>query len=463
LRVLLIQPPSSWAFADKVFMHEPLALEYLGAGAKLDGHTVRIHDSRLNPDIDSVQLEFKPQVIGLTGYTSQVPIIRQYADRVKNLDPSVTVIIGGHHATVCPQDFNRPSIDMLVIGEGVLALREILGYLSGNNKVDGLERIQGLAIPGAPMRYTTPRPYTPLDELPLPDRILTRGYREHYFSEWLKPLASIRTSLGCTSKCSFCALWKITGGKYLRRRPENVVEELASIEENKVFFCDDESMCDLRRMDRLADLIQEAGIRKKYFLYARGDTIVRNPVLFAKWRDIGLHLVFCGMESFSQDRLRRLDKGLSIEQQEKAVNVLNDLGIIMYASFMVDPDFTREDFRALRSYIRRLKIKYASFSILTPLPGTRLSEERREEILSYQPELYDFLHSVLPTRLPLKEFYAEFSSMYRDAIPLRRSLPILARYGLRRIPAQLKLIKPVLDHVRSNYLDHSSKEQGSKE
>ena len=222
-------------------------------------------------------------------------------------------------------------------------------------------------------------------------------------------------------------------------------------------------MCDLRRMDRLADLIQEAGIRKKYFLYARGDTIVRNPVLFAKWRDIGLHLVFCGMESFSQDRLRRLDKGLSIEQQEKAVNVLNDLGIIMYASFMVDPDFTREDFRALRSYIRRLKIKYASFSILTPLPGTRLSEERREEILSYQPELYDFLHSVLPTRLPLKEFYAEFSSMYRDAIPLRRSLPILARYGLRRIPAQLKLIKPVLDHVRSNYLDHSSKEQGSKE
>jgi radical SAM superfamily enzyme YgiQ (UPF0313 family) len=284
LRVLLIQPPSSWAFADKVFMHEPLALEYLGAGAELDGHEVRIHDARLKPDLESVQREFKPQVIGLTGYTSQVPIIHRYADFLKTLDPSVTVIVGGHHATVCPQDFNRRSIDFLVIGEGVLALREILGYLSGKNKVDGLEGIRGLAMPGVPMRYTKSRPYTPLDELPLPDRALTSRYRKHYFSEWLKPLASIRTSLGCTARCNFCALWKITGGKYLRRRPENVVEELAAIEETNVFFCDDESMCDHRRMDRLADLIREAGIRKKYFLYARGDTIVRNPDLFAKWR-----------------------------------------------------------------------------------------------------------------------------------------------------------------------------------
>jgi radical SAM superfamily enzyme YgiQ (UPF0313 family) len=160
--------------------------------------------------------------------------------------------------------------------------------------------------------------------------------------------------------------------------------------------------------------------------------------------------------------LRRLDKGLSIDQQEKAVNMLYDLGINMYASFMVDPDFTGEDFENLRSYIRRLKLKYASFSILTPLPGTALSEERKEELSPYHPELYDFLHSVLPTRLPLKEFYAEFSSLYRDAIPLRRSLPILARYGLRRIPGQLKLIKPVLKHVKSNYLDHRG-EQGSGE
>jgi radical SAM superfamily enzyme YgiQ (UPF0313 family) len=463
VRVLLIQPPSSWAFADKVFMHEPLALEYLGAGVKIDGHTVRILDARINPDVERVLHEFKPQVIGLTGYTSQVPLIRRYADRLKDLDPRVTIIVGGHHATVRPQDFNQPSIDFLVIGEGVPALREILGYLSGERKGKGLEEIQGLALPGDPMSYTKPRPYTPLDELPLPDRTLTSGFREHYFSEWLKPLASIRTSLGCTARCSFCALWKITGGKYLRRRPENVIEELAAIEEPNVFFCDDESMCDPRRMDRLADLIREAGIRKKYFLYARADTIVRNPDLFAKWRDIGLHLVFCGMETFSQDRLRLLNKELSVEQQKKAVSILNELGIIMYASFMVDPDFTSEDFRSLRSYIRSLKLTYASFSILTPLPGTRLFEERRAELLPYQPELYDFLHTVLPTRLPLKEFYAQVSSLYQHAIPLHRSLPLLAKYGVRRIPGQLKLIRPVLNHVKSNYLDHGGAGAGSAE
>ena len=71
---------------------------------------------------------------------------------------------------------------------------------------------------------------TLLDSLPLPDRSLTARYRQRYFGQWLKPLASVRTSLGCTSRCNFCALWSITGGKYLRRRPEAVVEEHRKID-----------------------------------------------------------------------------------------------------------------------------------------------------------------------------------------------------------------------------------------
>jgi radical SAM superfamily enzyme YgiQ (UPF0313 family) len=73
----------------------------------------------------------------------------------------------------------------------------------------------------------------------------------------MRPLASIRTSKGCLFRCRFCALWKLTGGRYITRKPECIVEELGTIEEKFVFFADDESL-DTKRMIALADLIRRA-------------------------------------------------------------------------------------------------------------------------------------------------------------------------------------------------------------
>lgn len=451
MKILLIQPPSGAKLSDKVYLHEPLALEYLGAGLLADGHEVTLLDARLEPGIEAACLRERPDLVGLTGYTSQVAIIKEIAARVKALLPDLFVVVGGHHATVAPTAFNDPHIDLVVIGEGVVAIREITRNLEEGRP---LREIAGLALPGEKMEFSEPRPYTPLDRLPFPDRSLTARYRRHYFSEWMKPMASVRTSVGCTNHCNFCALWKITDGKYLRRDPERVVEELQTIEEPNVFFCDDESMRDARRMDELADRIREAGIRKKYFLYARVDTIVRHPELFAKWRSIGLAQVLVGMESFSDERLRGMGKGITTEQQAAAVKILEERGILLYASFVVDPGFTREDFQALRGYIRTLKIRYATFSVLTPLPGTRLYAERGGDLPEEKPELFDFLHAMLPTTLPLPEFYAEFARLYQNAIPLQYGLRTLGKYGIRGALHQIKLVGPVLTAIREGYLDH---------
>jgi radical SAM superfamily enzyme YgiQ (UPF0313 family) len=361
-------------------------------------------------------------------------------------------VVGGHHATVRPADFNEPCIDMVVIGEGVFTLREIV-WAVGNG--GNLAHIRGVAIPNPRgMDFSEPRPYTDLNELPFPDRTLTAPYRKNYFSEWFKPLASVRTSLGCTARCNFCALWSITGGKYLRRSPEAVVEELRGVAEPNVFFCDDESMCDVKRMDRLADLIREAGIRKNYFLYGRVDTIVDHPELFAKWAKIGLAQVFVGMEDFSDARLAAMKKGVTIAQQEKAVKILDDLGVMMYASYMVDPAYTREDFRNLLGHVRRLKHKYATFTVLTPLPGTELYAAREEELISRKPELYDMIHALLPTTLPLREFNEELANLWVKAVPFHRVLPTLARFGLRGMLMRIRLFSRILEKARAAHLDY---------
>jgi radical SAM superfamily enzyme YgiQ (UPF0313 family) len=451
MRVLLIQPQSASELMDRVYLFEPLALEYLGAGAKLDGHEVRLLDARIDPDVEGAFREFAPEVVGLTGFTSHVNIVRGIAARFKELDPGVAVIVGGHHATVRPEDFHSPHVDAVVIGEGVVALREILRALGARR---GLSGVKGIAFPSnGSLRFTEPRPYTPLDDLPTPDRSLTSAHRGAYFSEWFKPLASLRTSLGCTGRCTFCALWSITGGRYLRRDPARVVEELRGVAEPNVFFCDDESLCDAKRMDRLADLIQEAGIRKRYFLYARVDTIVRHPELLAKWAGIGLAQVFVGMEDFSDVRLAAMNKGVSTAQQEEAAKILDRLGVMMYASFMVNPDYSREDFSALVAYVRKLKLKYATFTVMTPLPGTELHEAAKDRLLSSKPELYDMLHALVPTRLPADQFYGEMAKLYAGAVPLRRALPTLLKYGLHGMTLRIRVFREFQARVRRFHLD----------
>lgn len=267
----------------------------------------------------------------------------------------------------------------------------------------------------------------------------------------MKPLASIRTSLGCVNRCTYCALWALTEGKYLVRKPESIIEELHLIEEPNIFFCDDESMCDWHRMDKMADLIRESGIKKKYYLYARVDTIIKHPNLFAKWKEIGLEEVFVGFESFSNRQLNDLKKNITIEQQYKAVKILHDLKIGIAGSFMVDPSYTREDFNEQISHIRSLKVDIVICSILTPLPGTQLYESRKTELITDKPEAFDFLHTVLPTKLPLKKFYWEFSRLLIKATPLSTSLNFIRKYEKgTRLSALLNFNKTI-KIIKNNY------------
>ncbi|HVN71002.1 MAG TPA: radical SAM protein [Desulfomonilia bacterium] len=437
---------------DQVFLFEPLALEYVGAGLKQDDHDVLLLDARLVPDYESAYRRFQPDVVGLTGFTSHVNIIKTIVTRLKTISSEALFVVGGHHASLRPADFNDSLIDIVVIGEGVFTLREILRALEmGRDFSD----IHGIAIPCVDgMIFSKPRPYTDLNELPFPDRSLTASHRKQYFSEWFKPLASVRTSLGCTGRCNFCALWKITGGKYLRRDPEKVVEELLTVAEPNVFLCDDESMCDIKRMDKMADLIDVAGIHKKFFLYARVDSILNHPELFAKWARIGLAQVFVGMEDFSDKRLTAMKKGITTAQQAEAVKILDKLGIMMEASYIVDPAFTREDFSSLLAYVRKMKHKYFIFTVLTPLPGTELHDTRGNELLSLKPELYDLLHTVLPTTLPLQEFYKEFANLWKKALPLYKVVPRVFRFGLHGMLLHIRLFNRFLRKIKLMHLDY---------
>jgi radical SAM superfamily enzyme YgiQ (UPF0313 family) len=150
-------------------------------------------------------------------------------------------------------------------------------------------------------------------------------------------------------------------------------------------------------------------------MQVRADSIVKRPDVLTRWQNIGLESVFVGFESINQRGLDDLGKRLTIDCVEEAIKTLQSLNIDLMGSFIVNPDFNKEDFAALRHFVRRMKLRSPAFSILTPLPGTVLLEERAPEITNHNHELCDLLHTTLPTRLELKEFYRQFFRLYVSA------------------------------------------------
>jgi len=169
---------------------------------------------------------------------------------------------------------------------------------------------------------------------------------------------------------------------------------------------------------------------------------------------VGLERVFVGLEFFRDEDLDYVRKNSTGKDNETAVRILQDLGIDVYASFMVRQEYTREDFAALRAYCRRLGLDFASFAVLTPLPGTDLYAEVEDRLISRDYDLFDFLHTQLPTTLPLKEFFKECEGLYTHAIPPGKQFSLLRKYRLGDIPGLMVKGRRVFKQLRNAHLDY---------
>jgi len=455
MKILFIQPkkPEKAIGGEALAIFEPLALEYLASGIK-NNHDVLVIDMRIEDDLDAVLNSYHPDVVGITSYTVHVNIVKSLAEHIKKRNSKTFTVVGGHHATVAPEDFNTPYIDLIVMGEGVFTFKELIERLDINKDLNG---ISGTAQKRNGDFVINKQTFSnDLDAFPFPDRGLTKKYRKHYFSEWMKPLASIRTSKGCLFKCNFCALWKLTDGQYLTRKPEHIVDELGMIEEDYVFFADDESLLDVDRMNTLADLIKQQGINKRYFLYGRSDTIVKHPDLIEKWKKIGLERVFVGLEFFRDSDLKEIRKGSTTGNNTKAIKILQSLEISIFPNFMIKPDYDNSDFKEFRRYCLNLNLEFIGFSVMTPLPGTDLYEEVKDSLIINNYDYYDFFHTHLPTKLPLKEFYKEYTALFNKTRSISNQLAFMRKYPIREIPSLFKtfynLIKQ-LKNIDEDYLN----------
>jgi hopanoid C-3 methylase len=444
MRITLIQPPQGTRFGfTRILLVEPLGLEAVGGALKLHQHDVRLVDLRLDsPRVLGAHLRsFRPAGVGIScGFTTDVYSTLHTARLVREILPQATIFVGGHHASLIPGDLLFPGspVDAVVVGEGEWAGLDLVDALERGDDPQSVPAVATLANLHTGIRQ---RSYSnSLDDLPLPDRHLTRRYRRWYHHGFDTPSAAVETSRGCPFDCNFCSIWLFYQRRARRRSPERIVEDLMQVRglgSKHVFFTDDIAFLQRDAYAELAYRIRAAGLELRYSCETRADLVMRYHDLFQLWREIGLKAIFLGIEKIDDAGLqavRKRTKGGAATNLE-AIEILRRQRVTPITSLITDPAWGEDDFDRVEEFVRLTHLPSPTFTVLTPLPGTELWERSKPGLITSDYNLFDLLHLVLPSTLPPARFFERLARLYRlmdETTRLSwRSVDILTRLVLR--------------------------------
>jgi hopanoid C-3 methylase len=441
MRVLLVHP-SPLLFSEIYLKLEPLGLERVAAAVVAAGHEVELLDLQVFAQRRYFELleRWRPDAIGFSlNYLANVPEVVDLARDAKTRLPECRVLVGGHSASFIAEELLAHAdgaIDCVVRGEGEGVTPQVLDAFGGGARLE--------SVPGVVTRAGAgPAPLLVADlETHPPARRLARRRRKYFIGE-LDPCASIEFTRGCPWDCSFCSAWTFYGRSYRKLGAEAAAEDLASIREPNVFIVDDVAFIRAEHGMAIADEIERRGIRKRYYLETRADVLLRNREVFARWVKLGLRYMFLGIEAIDEEGLKHHRKRTHQSENERALEVARELGLVVAVNIIADPDWDEQRFAVIREWALSVP-EIVNLTINTPYPGTEtwLTEPRAFTTRDYR--LFDVQHAVLPTRLPLARFYEE---MLRTQAVLNRK-----HLGLAAVRDITGIILRLLAHGQTNFV-----------
>jgi hopanoid C-3 methylase HpnR len=411
MKFLAVHP--SCLMYSKIYLRlEPLGLELVAAAARRAGHTVRLIDLQCEPQQNFLRLvkRWQPDVIAFSvNYLANVPEVIDLARAARGLSPETFICVGGHSVSFIPEEILRHAggaVDCVLTGEGETAITGLLGALTqGRANLKNVPGCVTLDHRGPPPAFVQS-----LDDLS-PARDLVQ-HRHKYFIGQLDPAASIEFSRGCPWDCVFCSAWTFYGRNYRVKTPECAVEELAQIREPGIFIVDDVAFIQAEHGMQLGEAIARRGIRKRYYLETRGDVLLRNKEVFRLWKRLGMNTMFLGLEAIDEEGLKRYRKRVTLSKNFEALEFARSLDISVAVNIIADPSWDRERFKVVRDWCLEIP-EVVNISINTPYPGTETWHTESRRLTTRDYRLFDIQHTVLPTKLPLPEFYKELVDTQR--------------------------------------------------
>ena len=455
MRVRLVEPrPPGHTVYDYALLPR-LGLPLIGALLSRAGHDVKIYRELIAPvDLDEC---LAADIVGISSTTSTAPSAYRPADMLGSY--GVPVVLGGPHTSFCTEE-GLDHAPFVVRGEGQATMLDLVGCLS---RGDDLHDVRGLSFRGTDeeRHHNAARPITSQADfmaLPAPDLTLLAGHKRMV----TKP---VMTQWGCPFDCEFCSVTAMFSRSVRHRGTEQVVQEIAAMGPERVFFYDDNFVVNKARTARLLEAMMAADLTPPWFAQARADLVLCSPArpeidhrFLDLMRRAGAEMLMIGFETITDEGLASLGKRLSVATEKRAVAALHKHGIAVHGMFVggLDTDDAASAGATAR-FARRIGIDTFQLMAETPLPGTKLWERASSErrLLSDDWSLFDghqvvmrpALMSPLDLQLGILEATRRFYSwpgIVRSGISGALShLPTLAGTTgpavLRQLPALAKM------------------------
>ncbi|MFA5029382.1 MAG: flippase-like domain-containing protein [Patescibacteria group bacterium] len=449
MKILLINPPLAKIIESDMpkelesgmdFL-PPLSLLYLaGYLQKNTPHQVKVLDCPMedisNEEIVSRIVAEDPDAIGITVLTFSLIDVYLIAQAVRKANPQIKIILGGPHTYLYPEEtINNDFVDYLVVGEGEIALAELLDNLDNPEKT---KNIKGLIFKeGGKIINTGKRELIQdLDSLPFPARELT-PYKKYYSIVAQKnPTTIMFTSRGCPYQCLFCDRPHM-GKAFRARSAPNVVAEMEEIKKlgiKEIFIYDDTFTIDRQRVIDICRLIIQKGLKINWDVRARVNTV--DEELLKLMKKASCTRIHYGVEAGTEKILKILRKDISMPMVKKAFALTKKAGIETAGYFMIgSPHETEADIKATIKLAKKLFPDYVHFSVLTLFPAATdlylmgkkegVFKEDFWQKFALDPKP-DFLPPVWDETFSRKELFSMVIAAYR-------SYYLAPRYILRRI------------------------------
>ncbi len=354
-------------------------------------------------------------LVGLTALTSSA--MRAYELAALYREKGIPTVIGGIHASMVPEEAQQ-FVDAVVVGE----VEGVWNQLIKDFEAGQLQKMYHAEL--------------------LPFENAVRPRRDLFHPDYR--FASIQTTRGCPMKCDFCSVHMFNGSKYRVRPVEEVLDELETIPQEKIYFVDDNLIgYGKRSQERAISLFRgmiERGIRKQWFCSASMNFADNEEVLELAAK-AGCVMVLLGIESERIEQLEETNKTMNvkigIDHYADVFRKIHKYGISVLGAFIygLESD-TPETMRRRTEYINGADIDAVQATILTPLPGTGLFNRMKEEgklIFDDFPgdwQKYDFVdivfnHQNMSYDVFMREIRQNWDLLYNDDILKRKFLRTL--------------------------------------
>jgi anaerobic magnesium-protoporphyrin IX monomethyl ester cyclase len=379
-KILLIYPPARARIHDGC----PMGMLMLAAVLEKAGYEVELLDANAachrftTEEIVKRAEELRPAVIGITLLTPIVKEAYRLAATLRSC--GAKLIAGGPHATLLPEEPLAHGFDAVVVGEGeptiVEAVQAVLGGIP-------LSAVKGLVYTSdGQIRHNESRPLVAdLDTLPLPARHLAKA--SDYGLKFND--ATIFTSRGCPSRCTYCA-GGLFGKKFRFRSADHVVDEMNSIHRQfgtkHFFFMDDAMSMDRERVSRICTRLIDEQAGFTWHMMTRIDAVDEELLKLAF--QAGCKQIEYGVESGNPETLKKIRKPHTVEMVRKIVPLTKRCGIQPVVFFILgfpwEDNAAIEETRKLMEDISPYVVFHPAIaSILIPFPGTEIYEQYKDE------------------------------------------------------------------------------------